>query len=254
MEYTINKVAKLSGISARTLRYYDEIGLLKPARISSSNYRIYESQQIDKLQQILFYKRLGFELEKIKLILNNDNYSNIDALNEHKKKLLIERDNINHLLNTLNKTLKYYRGEQKMTDEEKFIAFKNKEVENNNKNYGKELEAKYSKEVIDQANKKYLSLAKEDIVQMEEIEKELFDRLNTLNEDKNIETDLGKEVFELHKKWLSFTWPKYTPQAHKGLVDMYLADERFADYYMKNSNENAPTLLHDVVHFYSKKM
>jgi len=68
MQYTIKKMAELSGISSRTLRYYDEIGLLKPARINSSGYRIYTEKEIDKLQQILFYRQLGVSLKKIKNI------------------------------------------------------------------------------------------------------------------------------------------------------------------------------------------
>lgn len=66
MEYTVQKLSKLAGISTRTLRYYDEIGILKPARINSSGYRIYSQKEIDRLQQILFYKELGVDLESIK--------------------------------------------------------------------------------------------------------------------------------------------------------------------------------------------
>jgi len=60
MEYTVQKLGKLAGISTRTLRYYDEIGILKPARINSSGYRIYGQAEVDRLQQILFYRELGF--------------------------------------------------------------------------------------------------------------------------------------------------------------------------------------------------
>ena len=70
MEYTIQKLASMAGISSRTLRYYDEIGLLKPIRISSSGYRIYGPAEVDRLQQILFYRTLGVRLESIKDILD----------------------------------------------------------------------------------------------------------------------------------------------------------------------------------------
>ncbi|MDX5641042.1 MerR family transcriptional regulator, partial [Clostridioides difficile] len=59
MEYTVQKLSKLAGISTRTLRYYDEIGLLKPLKINSSGYRIYGQNEVNKLQQILFYRELG---------------------------------------------------------------------------------------------------------------------------------------------------------------------------------------------------
>jgi DNA-binding transcriptional MerR regulator len=63
MEYTVKELAQLAGISTRTLRYYDEIGILKPARINSSGYRIYSKAEVDRLQQILFYKELGVSLD-----------------------------------------------------------------------------------------------------------------------------------------------------------------------------------------------
>ena len=72
MEYTIQKLAGLAKISTRTLRYYDEIGLLKPLRTSSSGYRIYGEKEIARLQQILFYRELGLPLEKIGEILANE--------------------------------------------------------------------------------------------------------------------------------------------------------------------------------------
>jgi len=74
MEYTSNKLSKMSGVSARTLRYYDEIGLLKPARIELSGYRIYGQSELDTLQQILFYRELGFPLDEIKNIIYAPDY------------------------------------------------------------------------------------------------------------------------------------------------------------------------------------
>jgi len=69
MEYTVQKLGKLSGVSTRTLRYYDEIGILKPSRINSLGYRMYGSEEVNKLQQILFYRELGVNLESIKEII-----------------------------------------------------------------------------------------------------------------------------------------------------------------------------------------
>ena len=70
MEYTIQKLAQMAGVSTRTLRYYDEIGLLKPCRITESGYRIYGTTEVDALQQILFYRELGVCLDTIRRILS----------------------------------------------------------------------------------------------------------------------------------------------------------------------------------------
>lgn len=88
MEYTILKLAKIACISTRTLRYYDEINLLKPKRINSSGYRIYGSEEVDILQQILFYRQFGLELTEIKDILSDTEFNKVNALREHKKKAL----------------------------------------------------------------------------------------------------------------------------------------------------------------------
>lgn len=80
MEYTVKSLAKLAGISSRTLRYYDEINLLKPCRVNSSGYRIYGEEEVDTLQQIMFYKEMGLPLEKIKEIISNKDFNQKNAL------------------------------------------------------------------------------------------------------------------------------------------------------------------------------
>lgn len=78
MSYTVNKIAKLSGVSIRTLHYYDEIGLLKPAYYGENNYRYYEEKQLLLLQQILFYRELDFQLVDIQKVLSSDGFDKIE--------------------------------------------------------------------------------------------------------------------------------------------------------------------------------
>ena len=73
MAYTVKKLAAMSGVSVRTLHFYDEVGLLKPAYVGANGYRFYEEAQLLTLQQILFYRELGFELKQIKRILGRNN-------------------------------------------------------------------------------------------------------------------------------------------------------------------------------------
>lgn len=83
MEYTVSQLAKLSGVSPRTLRYYDQIGLLKPDRINSSGYRIYGKEQVDMLQQIIFYRELDVSIEEIKNIVQQPGFDQVTALENH---------------------------------------------------------------------------------------------------------------------------------------------------------------------------
>ncbi|MFZ0566324.1 MAG: MerR family transcriptional regulator [Chlamydiales bacterium] len=87
MAYTVTKLAKISGVSVRTLYWYDEVGLLKPAYYGSNGYRYYEEEQLLMLQQILFFRELGFELKQIQKILNRSDFDKIIALSSHRKVL-----------------------------------------------------------------------------------------------------------------------------------------------------------------------
>src|SRR6476659_1552079 len=87
MAYTVKQVALMSGVSVRTLHFYDETGLLKPAYLGANGYRFYEEPQLLILQQILFYRELGFELKQIKRILGRAKFDKVAALQSHRKVL-----------------------------------------------------------------------------------------------------------------------------------------------------------------------
>lgn len=123
MKYTIKQVAQLSGVSIRTLRFYDEIGILKPAFYGENGYRFYENEQLLILQQILFYRELEFTLGEIKQTLLRDDFNKLDALNSHKKVLEGKLKRIKNLLSTLNKTIANLSGENTMTTKEIYFGF-----------------------------------------------------------------------------------------------------------------------------------
>lgn len=126
MSYTVKKLAKISGISIRTLRFYDEIGLLKPAYYGDNNYRYYEEEQLLMLQQILFYRELSFPLNEIQRIINSDDFNKIDALISHKQVLEQDLDRTKKLIKTIDQTIAHLRGKITMRDEELFAGFAHK--------------------------------------------------------------------------------------------------------------------------------
>ncbi len=250
MEYTIKKIANLSGVSARTLRFYDEIDLLKPARVNSSGYRIYGQNEVNRLQQILFYREMDLKLEEIKEILDNPDFDVEQALMEHQEKLMAKRQEIDRLLASVQQTMKYYKGEIEMSDQEKFTAFKEQKVAENEAKYGKEIREKYGEDMVERSNKKYLNLTEEQMQEMAETEAQLFEKIGVYLEQPEIESDVAKEIFRLHKKWLSYTWPTYSAEAHKGLGMMYIADERFTAYY-DEKHAGAAQALNDAIQYYA---
>ena len=104
MAYTVKQLAGMSGVSVRTLHFYDEVGLLKPAYLGANGYHFYEEAQLLTLQQILFYRRLGFELKQIKRILTRRDFDKVAALESHRKVLQKSLANTQQLIETIDKT------------------------------------------------------------------------------------------------------------------------------------------------------
>ena len=105
MEYTVKELSKISGISTRTLRYYDQIALLVPPRLSSSGYRIYGETEVDTLQQILFYRELGVSLDEIKKLLNSPDYDKEQSLQNHLDELMQKKARIETLITNVGETI-----------------------------------------------------------------------------------------------------------------------------------------------------
>ncbi|EOL43574.1 MerR family transcriptional regulator [Enterococcus caccae] len=252
MEYTIKKVAELSGISTRTLRYYDEIELLKPARINSSGYRIYGTKEVDKLQHILFYRSLDMKLEEIQKLLNTPNYDPQHALQDHYQQLMAKRRQLDHLILTVEKTLRYQKGELTMTDKEKFVGFKKETLQKNEQAYGKEIREKYGEETVAASNQKWLNLSEEDFNRMKTAEKELIEALKVVINTKDLHSQEAETVFLKHKEWLHYASPTYSTEMHRGLGQLYIADERFAAYYNERAGASAAQTLNNIIQQFAK--
>lgn len=253
MEYTVNSLSKLAGISTRTLRYYDEIGLLKPGRISSSGYRIYGQEEIDLLQQILFYKELELPLEKIKLIINSKNFDCKEALYKHKKTLLQKQKQIELLLNNVEKTLQSLEGGIEMANKEKFEGFKKDKIKQNEEKYGKEIREKYGEDKVQENYNKFTKLTKKEWEEAEELSIQINKILKEAIKTQDSTSDLAYQVVKLHKRWLSY-FGNYAEQAHLALGQMYVDDLRFTEYYEKNVGRGAAKFLRDsIASYYNAK-
>ncbi len=253
MEYTVQKLSELSGITARTIRYYDELGILKPARISSSGYRIYGQKEVDKLQQILFYRELGVKLEEIKEIVNNPTFDMTKALVEHREKLLEEKNKIEMLLANVEKTIATKEGKMKMSDKEKFEGFKQQMIDENEKKYGKEIREKYGKEQVEKSHTKFKNMTEEQFQQFENLGKEILETLKLAVATGNPASELAQKTARLHKEWLSYSWDFYSEEAHAGLAQMYVDDERFSVYYDKEQTGGAKFLRDAILVMVGKK-
>ena len=123
MAYPVKKVAQMSGVSVRTLHFYDEIGLLKPAYYGTNGYRLYEEPQLLILQQILFYRELGFNLKQIQQILGRPDFEKVAALQSHREILQEHLARTHTLIETIDKTIEHLKGTKKMKSKEMFQGF-----------------------------------------------------------------------------------------------------------------------------------
>lgn len=250
MEYTVQKLGNLAGISPRTLRYYDEIGILKPARINSSGYRIYGQAEVDRLQQILFYRELGLDLDSVKEIVTAPTFDGAKALREHREKLLEKKEQLEKLIQNVDKTIALTEGRIQMSNKEKFEGFKKKMIEDNEKKYGQEIRKKYGEERVNQSNAKLMNMTEEEHEAVSKLAEQVQETLAAAFTTGDPAGEIAQKAAELHKQWLCFYWTEYSKEAHAGLAQMYVDDERFTAYYDKEQPGTAE-FLRDTIWIYT---
>ena len=250
--YSIHEVAELSGLSVRTLQYYDERGLLKVRR-QANNYRVYSAEELDRLQQILLYREAGVPLRKIKEILDDPAFDVETSLENHLESLLAQKSRLDALIENVKKTLAARQKEEKMNDKEKFSAFKKELVDENERKYGHEIREKYGDGTIDASNAKLMGLSEAEYRRVEELSEKVLEVLARAKRDGDPAGALAQEACETHKQWLISVWPEgtYSKDAHLGLSEMYVCDERFRSYYDKEE-PGAAEFLREALKIYYK--
>lgn len=247
MRYTVQQLADLAGVSARTLRWYDKVGLLCPTR-AENGYRVYDEAATDRLQQILFYRALGFQLSEIKPLLKEAQSDRLAALCRQRQALQTQLHTTQKLIETVEKTITSIKEGIPMSDQEKFEGFKKQLVKENEQKYGAEVRQKYGDAAADDANRKMMGLSEADYARMSALGTEILTKLtDAVSQKADPAGETGTEIAQLHKQWLAYTWNFYAPEAHAALAEGYVADERFAAYYNENACPGAAAFLRDAI-------
>lgn len=228
MAYTVNKLAKLSGVSVRTLHFYDEIGLLKPSYYGENNYRYYEEEQLLVLQQILFFRELGFQLKDVQRIMSSPDFDRITTLQSHRKILEKNLDQMQHLIKTVDKTIAHLRGKEKMKLEEIFHGF-DSEKQMIYENYL--VDSGVSQDVIEGCKDKINNWGEGKWIEIkqeaDQIHQELVSAIN------NNLAPSSSEVQKLIKKHYEMTKIFWTPtkESYIGLGKLYGSHPDFREFY-----------------------
>lgn len=217
---TVHEVAKLAGISVRTLHYYDEIGLLRPDGASYAGYRLYGDSSIERLQQILFFRELGFPLGEIAAILNAPNYDKSQALLNHRRLLTLKRERLNGLIALVDQALK---GEDSMSIKE----FDMKKIDEAREQYAAEAKSRWGEtNAYKESEKRTAKYTKEDWARMSTKSEVIF---KGFAEFRNLDP-ASEAAQSLVRQWKAFISDSYydcTDEILSGLGEMYVDDARF---------------------------
>ena len=149
--FTVKQLSRLAGVTPRTLHHYDAIGLLKPTRVGENGYRYYGEEALLRLQQILFYRELGLPLEDIRKIMGRRDFDILGALHSHREALQRQVGRLNQLIETVDHTIHFLKGEQPMNDQGFFQGFSEEEQEK----YALEAEQMYDAETVRASNRRW---------------------------------------------------------------------------------------------------
>lgn len=232
-KYSIKQLARLAKVSIRTLHYYDEIKLLMPTEKNTNGYRFYRNEDLLRLQQVMFYKELGFSLESIKSTLDNPNFDLKQALQTHRIEIANRFKQFEKLLTTIDKTLQNLNHQTMLNDEEMYQGFTPEQV----KEYRTEVVQKWGEKSLLDSEKKVQKMSpkqwKQTKDQGEAITKKLAELMDINSVAKG--DPAHKEVQNCIAAWHEFLENFYpvTEERLRGLGNMYVEDARFTAYYEK---------------------
>ena len=217
-----NEVAALTGVSVRTLHHYDAIGLLCPARNGENGYREYAEEDLDLLQQILFFRACGFPLRRIRALLESPAYDRDQALSLQKELLLAEKRRIDAMLQTLERTLNARKEQLPMTAKDKFAGF------DFSKNpYEAEARKRWGDQAVDQSKEALSAKSEDEKHRLEQKMNALFESLAELRHEAP-DSGVAQDGMDQMYRFLNDTFGvHYSLEAFAGLGKMYVDDSRF---------------------------
>jgi DNA-binding transcriptional MerR regulator len=241
--YSIKELADLAGVTRRTLRYYDQLGILVPAVIGDNGYRYYDHENLLRLQQVLFYRELDVSLKDIQQIMEEDDFQPLLALKDHQEAIKRKILRLEHLLSTLDLTIKSIEGENHMTDQDIFNGFD---------------ETKYAEEAADlwgnlpqykESQEKWISYseAKKDEIIRES--RSITLRMVTEDPDTKPDDPEVQAAVEDYYQYLNRYFYSCDVAFFQGLADMWVQDSRFALNY-ERIREGGAAFVREAVHIY----
>ncbi len=246
MPYTVKQLSSLAGVTPRTLHHYDQIGLLKPETVGANGYRYYGDDSVLRLQQILFYRELGLQLEDIKQIMGRRDFDALEALESHRQALGKQAERINRLIQTVDDTILHMKGQKTMSKKQLFEAFSEEQQEE----YARQAEQMYDPEIVRASNRKWKSYSAEEKQRILEEGNQIYTDLIAAM-PKGADSVEVQAVVERWRRHMDYFW---TPNLEQlvGLAKGYNTDPRFKANFDKMHPRLAEFMLEAVKVYVAK--
>lgn len=227
MYYKVKEVAKLAGVSVRTLHHYDEIGLLKPSEVGDNGYRRYSEEDLERLQQVLFFREMELPLQEVRLILDDPAYDRQQMLRFHKELLLKKKHRLEQIIQSVEQTLQSIEGGYSMSKQDMFEPFDMKEIEEHQQKYGKEAEERWGNtDAYKESARRTSKYTEEDWRRIKqfnvELNRKLIERMPFGPDDEEVQ-----RLVSSHRQHLTDNFYNCSTEMYRGLGEMYVNDPRF---------------------------
>lgn len=245
MEWSIHQVVEATGVTSRTLRYYDQIGLLAPSRTGHGGIRYYDQTRLIRLQRILLLRDFGMPLTDIAEVLEGQ-ASDVDALRNHRARLLVEKQRIDTQMRSVENTIAALEDGRPIMPKNMFDGF-------DHTKYDAEVRERWGDDAANRSNAWWSGLSTEGQQEFRQQMQDLNDFWDrVIAADVAPESDQAQEVAGKHVNWLGATFGNERPSKEqvKGIVQMYVDDERFAVHYNRVSPAG-PQFVRDAVHYWA---
>jgi DNA-binding transcriptional MerR regulator len=226
--YTVSQVARMAGVTIRTLHHYDQIGLLSPAARTEAGYRLYQEPDLLRLQQILFFKELDMPLAEVRQILDDPSFDQVTALEHHRQLLQQQMERLTRLLNTIDKTIEgLTEVDMTLTDEELYGGFSTEQIER----YKREARQMWGTQVVEESERKVKKLSRE---QWKAVgaEGEAVTVALAAVADRDPSDDQVQALIARHHAWIEHFYP-CSAGRYRGLAQLYVEHPEFRAFYEK---------------------
>ncbi len=243
MVYTVQQLARLAGVSVRTLHYYDQIGLLSPTGRSPGGYRQYSEDAVVPLQQIMFFRELGFSLDDIGAIVSRPDFSVIEALQSHRTLLTRRAERLAELLATVDRTIRHLKEGTDMHIRDYYQGFSDEKVEE----YRGEVRRRWGEDALRDSDARVMKMGKERFAALQAEGESIFQCIAD-SMSRGFDSAEVQEQVAKWREWLQH-FSTYSDEAILGLGRFYSQHADFITYFQQY-HKDLPEFLTRAVEFY----